>query len=177
MKISEFVQEIKKYDCGTKTSGSTIALYEMTEYYIEASMFSPREKRTRLAESPFLVMDMLEARFVTYENWGRVDNLGAENLQSVLTLVKKVKNTPVPKRFGEKVWRLRWIHPDGMQNDRSGYLKTDGTFWETCRSSGDATLFTSTELEELKQSYPKYAPAIDTIKEPVMADESRGNND
>lgn len=44
MKISEFVQEIKKYDCGTKTSGSTIALYEMTEYYIEASMFSPREE-------------------------------------------------------------------------------------------------------------------------------------
>ncbi|WP_301875936.1 hypothetical protein [Limosilactobacillus oris] len=177
MKISDFVEKVKKYGCGTKVSGTTIALYKMTEYYVEVDAFSPREKKTRLENNPFLVMDMIDPQFVTMEHWQSLSDLGAGNLLSILDLVERVKNTPVPERFNGRVWRLRWIHPDGIQKDRSGYLKTDGTFWETSRNSDDATLFTSTELEELKQKHPKYAPAIDAIKEPLMTDGSEANND
>lgn len=174
MKIETFIQEVKKYDCDVKTNGSIITLHKVTKYWVTKDMFSPREEKTRL-EVPFLTMNEFEPQFVTDEQWQNVYGLNVEKLRTVLTLVKKVKDTPVSERFAEKMWRLRWIHPSGFLD--YGYLKVNGECWKMVNDSDDATIFTSTELKELKKNYPTYAPAIDAIKEPAIAKDAGRTKD
>lgn len=167
MKIEEFVQKIKKYGCDTRTEGSSIMLHQVEEYYVRTDMFSDGEKQTKL-KLPFIIMDVTKPQFVTDEFWENADGLNAEKLLSILTLVNRVKNTPVQERFAEKVWRLRWIHPDSSLGSGAGYLKFNRGFWNMANSQDDATIFTNTDLKKIKQDYPKFAPAIDAIKEPVL---------
>lgn len=166
MKIEEFIQNVKKYGCDTRCAGSIITLHRVEEYYVREDMFSDRKKQTRL-KTPFIIMNVIKSQFVTDKFWKNADGLDFEKLQSVLALVNKVKNTPVQERFAEKVWWLRWIHHDSFLGADEGYLEINKGFWDMAHSRDDATIFTNTDLKKLKQDYPKFAPAIDAIKEPV----------
>ena len=68
---------------------------------------------------------------------------------------------PIKDRFSEKKYRLRWIDDtNGSKNyiECPDYWSFEGLHPET---------FTEQELNDLKNKHPRFALAIDAMKEPV----------
>lgn len=76
-------------------------------------------------------------------------------------IINKFLRTPIKERFPEKKYCLRWFN---AKNGAKQYLN-GGAVWGI--EVNAAQIFTETELEELKKSSPRLAPAIDAMKEPV----------
>lgn len=88
-----------------------------------------------------------------------------KDLARVMDVIQRLLDTPVKDRFPEKKYCLRWF------DDRNGkanyfYLNMDAT-WHMITLKNFADTFTESALEQLKKDNPRFAPAIDAMKEPV----------
>lgn len=98
-------------------------------------------------------------------DWDCLSNIEPRDLARVMDVIQRLLDTPVKKRSSEKKYRLRWI------DDRNGkanyvYLAIDAT-WYIVTLKDFADIFTESELEQLKKDNPRFAPAIDAMKEPA----------
>lgn len=90
-----------------------------------------------------------------------------QDLARVMDVIQRLLHTPVEERFPEKKYRLRWFDDElgetflGFSN---GLIKN---YWSTFNAPTSNTIFTESELEQLKKDNPRLAPAIDAMKEPV----------
>ena len=86
-------------------------------------------------------------------------------------MIEEFLHTPVEERFPEKKYRLRWFDDElgetflGFSN---GLIKN---YWSTFNAPTSNTIFTESELEQLKKDNPRLAPAIDAMKEEVKGNE------
>ena len=82
-------------------------------------------------------------------------------------IINKFLRTPIKDRFPEKKYRLRWLND--MDGDPNYADYSHGTwFWKTHKVN--AKTYTEKELQQLKINNPRFAPAIDVLKEPVEDD-------
>lgn len=103
-------------------------------------------------------------------NWNDVEedfealySITPKDLARVMDVIQRLLDTPVKERFPEKKYLLRWINDgDGGRN----YLDNDDDWWST-EDKSYAKQYTESELEQLKKDNPRFAPAIDAMKEPV----------
>ena len=85
-------------------------------------------------------------------------------------IIGKFLRTPIKERFPEKKYRLRWID-DKLGKTFLGFNNQwTEKFWTTYGDSTSNTIFTESELEQLKKDNPHLAPAIDAMKELVEED-------
>ena len=95
-----------------------------------------------------------------------------QDLARVMDVIQRLLDTPVEERFSEKKYRLRWIDDElgetflGFSN---GLIKN---YWSTFNAPTSNTIFTESELEQLKKDNPRLAPAIDAMKEEAKDDEA-----
>lgn len=90
-----------------------------------------------------------------------------QDLARVMDVIQRLLDTPVEERFPEKKYRLRWID-DKLGKTFLGFNNQwTEKFWSTYGDPTSNTIFTESELEQLKKDNPRLAPAIDAMKEPV----------
>lgn len=112
-------------------------------------------------------------------NWDNVEedfealySITPKDLARVMDVIQRLLDTPVNERFPEKKYRLRWFDDElgetflGFSN---GLIKN---YWSTFNAPTSNTIFTESELEQLKKDNPRLAPAIDAMKEEVKDDEA-----
>ena len=93
------------------------------------------------------------------------DDVDVTDLARVMDVVQRLICTPVNERFPEKKYHLRWIDD---QSHYKNYLNlTSIGAWVFVDDEIDAEIFTESELEHFKKDNPRFAPAIDAMKEPV----------
>lgn len=101
------------------------------------------------------------------KHWGGLTDVAPEDLARVMDVIQRLLDTPVEERFPEKKYRLRWFDDElgetflGFSN---GLIKN---YWSTFNAPTSNTIFTESELEQLKKDNPRLAPAIDAMKEPA----------
>lgn len=96
--------------------------------------------------------------------------LPADVKAQISGIIGKFLRTPVKERFPEKKYRLRWIDDDVGEAFLGLYGKTEDypdPHWILLGASSLDTIFTESELEQLKKDNPRLAPAIDAMKEPA----------
>lgn len=94
-----------------------------------------------------------------------------QDLARVMDVIQRLLDTPVEERFPEKKYRLRWID-DKLGKTFLGFNNQwTEKFWSTYGVPTSNTIFTESELEQLKKDNPHLAPAIDAMKEEVKDDE------
>lgn len=99
------------------------------------------------------------------EVWNSLDHVTAQDLARVMDVIQRLLDTPVEERFPEKKYRLRWINDQGRCKNYLN-LNSNGA-WVFVDDEIDAEIFTESELEHFKKDNPRFAPAIDAMKEPV----------
>lgn len=152
MKIDEFVNRVNKLVCLT-CDGNVIRLYA-NQWKLDLNQY-------------FLELDLRKDDLFEYEDWSGCNRLPFNTLHDVLNLVYELWGTPVDERFPGKKYYLRWIdNKDGTCNR----LFASGDRWMLAPDNL-GPVFTEDELEELKRDNPRFAPAIDAMKEEVK-DES-----
>ena len=97
-------------------------------------------------------------------------DLNDELRDKIADLINQYIATPVEERFPEKKYRLRWINDQGHYKNYLN-LNSNGA-WVFVDDEIDADIFTESELEQLKKDNPRFAPAIDAMKEDVKDDEA-----
>ena len=105
--------------------------------------------------------------FIEIDTWATSNSLywKKEDREYLSALIEEFLHTPVKERFPEKKYCLRWIDDhDHCKNYLNLY--SDGV-WDFVDDEIDAVIFTESELEQLKKDNPRFAPAIDAMKEPV----------
>ena len=94
----------------------------------------------------------------------------------LFTLLDKYYQTPVKDRFSEKKYRLRWSDDSDCSKNYIGLHRPTENFpkfdWYMTSAIEDKSnnfqeLWTESELEQLKKTVPRLAPAIDAMKEPA----------
>lgn len=94
-----------------------------------------------------------------------IDSVSPQDLARVMDVAQRLLDTPVKDRFPEKKYRLRWLDdPSGDEN----YFCFDG-YWHL-EEEEDTEIYTEFELEKLKCDNPRWASAIDAMKEEVKDD-------
>lgn len=105
------------------------------------------------------------------EDFEALYSITPKDLARVMDVVQRLICTPVNERFPEKKYRLRWFDDElgetflGFSN---GLIKN---YWSTFNAPTSNTIFTESELEQLKKDNPRLAPAIDAMKEEAKDDE------
>lgn len=101
---------------------------------------------------------------IVNKQYDKLDGMPLFCLRDLLNLIAELEKTPVNERFPEKKYRLRWISDDvGSTN----YLYLDDYIWHFTDVKSHAGVFTESKLDQLKKDNPRFAPAIDAMKEPV----------
>ena len=96
-----------------------------------------------------------------------LDDVDVMDLARVMDVVQRLICTQVKERFPEKKYRLRWID-DKLGKTFLGFNNQwTEKFWSTYGVPTSNTIFTESELEQLKKDNPHLAPAIDAMKEPA----------
>lgn len=96
-----------------------------------------------------------------------LEGVSPADLARVMDVVQRLLDTPVKERFPEKKYCLRWFD-DEFGKTFLGFCKTGSKkYWSTFNMQTPKTIFTKSELEQLKKDNPRLAPAIDAMKEPV----------
>ena len=111
--------------------------------------------------------------FIEIDTWATSNSLywKKEDREYLSALIEELLHTPVEERFPENKYRLRWFDDElgetflGFSN---GLVKN---YWSTSHAPTSNTIFTESELEQLKKDNPRLAPAIDAMKEPVEEEE------
>lgn len=122
-------------------------------------------------------VDMFDYFFVMPQkanNWDNVEedfeslySITPKDLARVMDVIQRLLDTPVNERFPEKKYCLRWID-DKLGKTFLGFNNQwTEKFWSTYGDPTSNTIFTESELEQLKKDNPHLAPAIDAMKEPV----------
>lgn len=103
---------------------------------------------------------------VSFDNQA-LEGVSPADLARVMDVIQRLLDTPVKERFPEKKYRLRWID-DKLGKTFLGFNNQwTEKFWSTYGVPTSNTIFTESELEQLKKDNPHLAPAIDAMKEPV----------
>ena len=98
-------------------------------------------------------------------DWDCLLNIKPRDLARVMDVIQRLLDTPVEERFPEKKYRLRWIDD---RNGKTNYVYLDiNATWHMITHGDFADTFTESELEQLKKYNPRFAPAIDAMKEPA----------
>lgn len=162
MKINELVKEVNSYFLSLKAIKRDDGILIISSND-EALLLVP-EKATNFMEVHFYV-----------------DNQGMyftkADREKLSALIDEFLETPIKERFLEKKYRLRWIDSNDGRDDEFigpetylGRSKDNGvSYWTTFQKFGAET-FTEKELQQLKINNPRFAPAIDAMKEPVEDD-------
>ena len=111
--------------------------------------------------------------FIEIDTWATSNSLywKKEDREYLSALIEEFLHTPVNKRFPEKKYCLRWID-DKLGKTFLGFNNQwTEKFWSTYCDPTPNTIFTESELEQLKKDNPHLAPAIDAMKEEVKGDE------
>lgn len=149
MKIDELVNSVRAMN------SSTDAYKYPNEIRVVYNSFT-------IVNIPYDAKNMFDCLFV---------NQGLEvptYIKAQLTgIINKFLRTPIKDRFPEKKYRLRWLND--MDGDPNYADYSHGTwFWKTHKVN--AKTYTEKELQQLKINNPRFAPAIDVLKEPVEDD-------
>ena len=156
MKIKEFIEKVNEHDgMQAKKIDKGIAIGTPNNMGI----FSIPEDATN---------------FIEIDTWATSNSLywKKEDREYLSALIEKFLHTPVEERFPEKKYRLRWFDDElgetflGFSN---GLIKN---YWSTFNAPTSNTIFTESELEQLKKDNPRLAPAIDAMKEEIKDDEA-----
>ena len=155
MKIDELIKCINKTTTtvSAKNIGSEIVFYGPGKhsYAIDYFLSVPVDAR---------VWDTIEF------DPDNLDNVIPQDLARTMEIVHRLIDTPVRERFPEKEWYLCiGVNSKGHKV----YLVRDYDAREivTNINKDCMSLFTDRQVEELKKEFPKLAPAIDAMKEPV----------
>lgn len=149
MKINELVKEVNSYFLNLKAiiRDDGVLIISGND---DALLLVP-EKATNFMEVYFCVDN--QGMYFTKANRERLS-----------ALIEEFLETPIDERYPEKKYRLRWIDED--DGDRNYLVITSG--WYLTNVIDDKkTVFTESELEQLKRDAPRLAPAIDAMKEPA----------
>lgn len=153
MKINEFIKDVHKID------------KSLNVYQYPNSMWITYKART-FVKIPFDAKTIFDCRIND-----EIDGLTEGIKISVSNNINRFIATPLDERFPEKKYRLRWFDDElgetflGFSN---GLIKN---YWSTFNAPTSNTIFTESELEQLKKDNPRLAPAIDVMKEPVEEEE------
>lgn len=91
-----------------------------------------------------------------------------QDLAHVMDVVQRLLDTPVNDRFSERKYLLRWMNDaDGENNYLYG-----PDYWGIGTGVSSKCTFTESEIEQLKRDNPRWAPAIEAMKEEVKDDET-----
>lgn len=106
------------------------------------------------------------------KHWGGLTDVAPEDLARVMDVIQRLLDTPVNERFPEKKYCLRWFD-DKLGKTFLGFNNQwTEKFWSTYGVPTSNTIFTESELEQLKKDNPRLAPAIDAMKEEVKGDDN-----
>lgn len=151
MKINELVKEVNSYFLSLKAIKRDDGILIISSND-EALLLVP-EKATNFMEVHFYV-----------------DNQGMyftkANREYLSVLIEEFLHTPINDRFPEKEWYLCiGVNSKGHKV----YLVRDYDAREIVTNINKDCMspFTDRQVEELKKEFPKLAPAIDAMKEPV----------
>lgn len=153
MKINEFIKDVHKID------------KSLNVYQYPNSMWITYKART-LVKIPFDAKTIFDCRIND-----EIDGLTEGIKISISNKINRFISTPLDERYPEKKYRLRWFDDElgetflGFSN---GLIKN---YWSTFNVPTSNTIFTESELEQLKKDNPRLAPAIDVMKEPVEEEE------
>ena len=156
MKIKEFIEKVNENErMEAEEVDGVIAIYNDSDLTV--------------VEIPCDATNLLEINFV--ENY-YLYSFGKSSREYLSALIEEFLHTPVEERFPEKKYRLRWID-DKLGKTFLGFNNQwPEKFWTTYGDSTSNTIFTESELEQLKKDNPHLAPAIDAMKEEVKDDEA-----
>ncbi|RMX27489.1 hypothetical protein [Limosilactobacillus reuteri] len=148
MKIDEFINSIRNFD------------KRLNVYQYPKSLWVTYNSRT-FVKVPLNAKTIFDCR-INDELEELTDGIKI----TVSNKINKFLRTPIKERFPEKKYRLRWI------NDNCGatnyVIFRDYSVWDFVENEKYmATIFTESELEQLKKDNPRFAPAIDAMKELV----------
>lgn len=108
--------------------------------------------------------------YIEIDTWATSNSLywKKADREYLSALIEELLHTPIKERFPEKKWRLLignndyggdlyLMHIDGAEKPLRTALAANNKF----------TIFTDSDIAQLKEEYPRLAPAIDAMKEPV----------
>ena len=148
MKIDEFIEKVNERD-GMRAKKTAEGIVIGTPNNI--GIFNIPEDATN---------------FIEIDTWATSNSLywKKPDREYLSSLIEEFLHTPIKERFTEKKYRLRWLND--MDGDPNYADYSHGTwFWET--NKDDAKIYTEKELQQLKINNPRFAPAIDAMKELV----------
>ena len=155
MKIKEFIEKVNENErMEAEEVDGVIAIYNDSDLAV--------------VEIPCDATNLLEIKFV--ENY-YFYSFGKSSREYLSALIEEFLHTPVEERFPEKKYRLRWID-DKLGKTFLGFNNQwTEKFWSTYGVPNSNTIFTESELEQLKKDNPHLAPAIDAMKEEAKDNE------
>lgn len=155
MKIYELIKCINATTTvSAKHSGSEIVFYGPGEHLYATDYFLSVPVDARVWDTIEFYPDNL-------------DDVIPQDLARTMDFVQRLIDTPIKERYPEKKYRLRWItDDDGTPN----YVHKLCGSWNWNTTKRDTKTFTEKELQQLKINNPRFAPAIDAMKELVEED-------
>ena len=166
MRINEFIKRVNEtlyamWDPFAKE----IKIYESRQTYNDEEPGYDYSFMTLFPDKDDLAFDFNSDDIV-------LGDISFRNLAILFGLVQQLRDTPVEERFPEKKYCLRWID-DKLGKTFLGFNKQwNEKFWYTYGVPTSNTIFTESELEQLKKDNPHLAPAIDAMKEEVKGNEA-----
>ena len=153
MKIKEAIEIINATDTvSAKADGDDLLMYQRDKIYLDWFLRFPTKANNWSAIAG---------------DWYGLLGVYTQDLARVMDVVQRLLDTPVEERFPEKKYRLRWID-DKLGKTFLGFNNQwTEKFWSTYGDPTSNTIFTESELEQLKKDNPHLAPAIDAMKEPA----------
>lgn len=149
MKINEFVNSVR-------------AVKNSTDAYMYPNEIKVVYKSRTIVNVPYDAKNMFDCLFKNQDL-----EVPAYIKAQLTRIINKFLRTPIKDRFPEKKYRLRWLND--MDGDPNYADYSHGTwFWKTHKVN--AKTYTEKELQQLKINNPRFAPAIDVLKEPVEDD-------
>ena len=151
MKIDEFIEKVNERD-GMRAKKTAEGIVIGTPNNI--GIFNIPEDATN---------------FIEIDTWATSNSLywKKPDREYLSSLIEEFLHTPIKERFPEKKYRLRWLND--MDGDPNYADYSHGIwFWKTHKVN--AKTYTEKELQQLKINNPRFASAIDVMKEPVEDD-------
>ena len=151
MKIKEALKIINATDTvSAKADGDDLLMYQRDKIYLDWFLRFPTKAKTWRS-----IIDDEDC----------LTDVEPQDLARVMDVIQRLLDTPVEERFPEKKYRLRWID-DKLGKTFLGFNNQwTEKFWSTYGVPTSNTIFTESELEQLKKDNPHLAPAIDAMKE------------
>ena len=152
MKIDEFIEKVNERD-GMRAKKTAEGIVIGTPNNM--GIFSIPEDATN---------------FIEIDTWATSNSLywKKSDREYLSALIEEFLHTPVKERFPEKKWRL-YIGRNEYGNDiyLMNVIGSNKPIRTCMAAKNEYNTFTDSDLIRLKEQYPRLAPAIDAMKEPV----------